>query len=103
MNLNNLKGASLKENHMMTTSHDALRTTFIIRISIFTNNLNFLINQNTYKMTCDSKIILYGNITLPHSFHSIIAYYCSMLKLCLFSWTENITCLSGNSLKIPKG
>jgi len=25
-----------------------------------------------------------------------------MLKRCLFSWTENITCLSENSLKITK-
>ena len=63
MNLNNPQGASLKQNHMMTTSHDALRTTFIVRFSTFTNN--FLINQNTNKMTCNSKINLYGNITLP--------------------------------------
>jgi len=86
----------LKKIKLMTTASDALRVTFIVRFSTFTNNLNFLINQNTYKMTCDSKINLYGNITLPQSLHSInIAYYLFMLKFSLFSWTEN-------SLKIPK-
>jgi len=29
MNLNNPKGASFKENHLMTTARDALRTTSI--------------------------------------------------------------------------
>ena len=54
------KGASFKENHPMTTAGDALRTTFIFRFRTLTNNLNFLTNQNTYKMTCDSKInVLY--------------------------------------------
>ena len=43
---------------MMTTARDALRTTSIFRLRSLTNNLNFL-NQNTYKMTCDSKINLY--------------------------------------------
>jgi len=38
-----------------------LRTTFIFRFRTLTNNLNFLTNQNTYKMTCDSKINLLSN------------------------------------------
>jgi len=42
MNLNNPKGAS-QQNHLMTTARDALRVTFIVRFSTFTNNLNFLI------------------------------------------------------------
>jgi hypothetical protein len=40
--LNNPKGASFKENHLTTTAHDALRTTFIFRFRTLTNNLNFL-------------------------------------------------------------
>ena len=98
INLNNPNGALLKENHLMITARGALGVTFIVRFSIFTNNLNFLINQNTYKMTCDSKINLYSNITLSQSLHSIIEYYFVML----FSWTENFTSLSGKRLKILK-
>jgi hypothetical protein len=33
--LNNPKGASFKENRLMTTAHDALRTTSIFRFSTF--------------------------------------------------------------------
>ena len=40
--LNNPKGASFKENRLMTTAHDALRTTSIFRFSTYENNLNFL-------------------------------------------------------------
>ena len=64
MDINNLKGASFKENNLMTTARDALRTMFILRFSTLTNNLNFLNPpKNTYKMTCDSKIILLHNNT----------------------------------------
>jgi hypothetical protein len=38
---------TFKENHLMTTARDALRTTSIFRLSTFTNNLNFL-NQSKY-------------------------------------------------------
>jgi hypothetical protein len=41
-NLNNPKGVSFKENDLMTTARDALRTTSILRFSTYTNNLNFL-------------------------------------------------------------
>jgi hypothetical protein len=41
-NLNNHKGASFKENHLMTKACDALRTTSILRFCTLTNNLNFL-------------------------------------------------------------
>jgi hypothetical protein len=44
---NNLKGASFKENRLMTTAHDALRTTSIFRFSTYENNLNFL-NQSKH-------------------------------------------------------
>jgi hypothetical protein len=47
MNLNNPKGASFKENHLMTTARDALRTTSTFRFSTYTNNLNFL-NQSKH-------------------------------------------------------
>jgi hypothetical protein len=47
INLNNPKGASFKENHLMTTARDALRTTFIFRLRTLENNLNFL-NQSKY-------------------------------------------------------
>ena len=47
INLNNPKGASFKENHPMTTTPDALRTTCIFRFRTFTNNLNFL-NQSKH-------------------------------------------------------
>ena len=43
----------------MTTACDALGTLSIFRFSTYENVLNFLTNQNTYKMTCDSKINLY--------------------------------------------
>ena len=39
MNLNNPKGTSFTENHLMTTAHDALRTTSIFRFCTLTNNL----------------------------------------------------------------
>jgi hypothetical protein len=42
INLNNPKGASFKENRMMTMARDALRTTYIFRFSTYENNLNFL-------------------------------------------------------------
>jgi hypothetical protein len=42
MNLNNPKGASFKENHLMTMARDALRTTSIFRFRTLPNNLNFL-------------------------------------------------------------
>jgi hypothetical protein len=42
MNLDNRKGASFKENHVMTTARDALRTTSIFRFRTLENNLNFL-------------------------------------------------------------
>jgi hypothetical protein len=42
LNLNNPKGASFKENHLMTTARVALRTTSIFRFRSLTNNLNFL-------------------------------------------------------------
>jgi hypothetical protein len=42
MNLNNPKGASFKENHLMTMACDALRTMSIFRFRPLTNNLNFL-------------------------------------------------------------
>jgi hypothetical protein len=38
MNLNIPKGASFKENHLMTTTRDALRTTSIVRFRTLTNN-----------------------------------------------------------------
>ena len=47
MNLNIPKGASFKENHLMTTARDALRTTSIFRFSTLENNLNFL-NQSKH-------------------------------------------------------
>jgi hypothetical protein len=47
INLNNPKGASFKENHLMTTARDALRTTSIFRSHSLTNNLNFL-NQSKH-------------------------------------------------------
>ena len=43
----------------MTTARDALRTTSIFRFRPLTTNLNFLTNQNTYKMACDSNINLF--------------------------------------------
>jgi hypothetical protein len=43
--LDNPKGASFKENHLMTTTRDALRTTTICLFCTLTNNLNFL-NQS---------------------------------------------------------
>ena len=42
MDINNPKGASFKENNLMTTARDALRTMFILRFSTLTNNLNLL-------------------------------------------------------------
>ena len=42
VNLNNSKGASFKENHLMTTARDTLRTTSILRYRSLTNNLDFL-------------------------------------------------------------
>jgi hypothetical protein len=39
MNLNNPKRASFKENHLMTTARDALRTTSIYRFSTYVMNL----------------------------------------------------------------
>ena len=59
INLNNPKGASFKENHLMTTARDAFRMTSIFRFRSLTNNLNCL-NQSKHK-TCDSKINLYSN------------------------------------------
>ena len=47
INLNNAKGASFKENHLMTTARDALRMTSIFRFSTYENNLNFL-NQSKH-------------------------------------------------------
>ena len=47
MNLNNPKGASFKENHLMTTARDALRTTSIFRFRTLENDLNFL-NQSKH-------------------------------------------------------
>ena len=47
MNLNNTKGTSFNENHLMTTVRDALRTTSIFRFRTLTNNLNFL-NQSKH-------------------------------------------------------
>jgi hypothetical protein len=47
MNLDNPKGASFKENHLMTTARDALRTTSIFKFSTLTNNHNFL-NQSKH-------------------------------------------------------
>jgi hypothetical protein len=47
MDINNPKGASFKENHLMTTARDALRTMFIFRFSTLTNNLNFLNPKKT--------------------------------------------------------
>jgi hypothetical protein len=62
MNLNNLKGASFKEIHLMTTARDALGTTSINRFRSLTNNLNFL-NQSKQVY---SKINLCTNIlTVP--------------------------------------
>jgi hypothetical protein len=49
----------------MTTARDALRTSSIIKIRTLENNLNFLNNQNTYIMTCDSKVNQF-NLLLPH-------------------------------------
>jgi hypothetical protein len=45
-NLNSPKGASFKENHLMTTARDTLRTTSIFRFRTLTN-LNFL-NQSKH-------------------------------------------------------
>jgi hypothetical protein len=42
INLNNPICASFKENPLLTTARDALRTTSIFRFRILTNNLNFL-------------------------------------------------------------
>jgi len=42
VNLNNPKCASFKENHLMTTAHDALGTTSIFRFRSLTNNINFV-------------------------------------------------------------
>jgi hypothetical protein len=47
--LNNPKGASFKENRLMTTARNALRTTFIFRFSTYENNLNFL-NQSKWQV-----------------------------------------------------
>jgi hypothetical protein len=47
MNLNNPKGASFKENHLMTTACNALRAMSIFRFYSLTNNLNFL-NQSKH-------------------------------------------------------
>ena len=64
MDLNNPKGASFKENNLMTTARDALRTMFIFRFSTLTHNLNLLNPpKTTYTMTCDSKINLLHNNT----------------------------------------
>ena len=45
--MNNPKGASFKEKHMMTTARDVLRTMSILRFCSLTNNLNFL-NQSKH-------------------------------------------------------
>ena len=47
MNLNNPKGASFKENRLMTTARDALETTSISIFSTYENNFNFL-NQSKH-------------------------------------------------------
>ena len=47
MNLNNHKGVSFKEKHLMTTACDALRMTSIFRFSTYEDNLNFL-NQSKH-------------------------------------------------------
>jgi hypothetical protein len=47
MNLNNPKGVSFKENHLLTTARDALRTTSVFRFCLMTNNLNIL-NQSKH-------------------------------------------------------
>jgi hypothetical protein len=47
INLYNPKGASVKENHLMTTEPDALRTTSISRFRTLENNLNYL-NQSKH-------------------------------------------------------
>ena len=47
----------------MTTASNTLRTMSIFRFRTLENNLKFLnqTHQNTYKMTCDSKINLCDN------------------------------------------
>jgi hypothetical protein len=44
---NNAKGASYKENRLMTTARDALGTTSIFRFSTYEYNLN-LLNQSKH-------------------------------------------------------
>jgi hypothetical protein len=41
INWNNPKCASFEENHLMTKTRDALRTTSIFKFRSLTNNLNF--------------------------------------------------------------
>jgi hypothetical protein len=62
INLNNPKGASFKENHLMTTAHDALRTMSILRFSTYTNNLNFL-NQSKQFIRIDRNF-LFGSFKI---------------------------------------
>jgi hypothetical protein len=47
INLIYAKCALFKENRLMTTARDALRTTSIFRFSAYENNLNYL-NQSKY-------------------------------------------------------
>jgi hypothetical protein len=48
LNLNNPKGASFKENRLMTTSCNTLGTTSIFRFSTYENNLNIDFYQEKY-------------------------------------------------------
>jgi hypothetical protein len=56
MNLINPKGASFKENHLMTTAWERRLFSDSVHCKITST---FQTNQNTYNMTCDSKINLY--------------------------------------------
>ena len=42
INLNNPKGTSFKETHLITTTRDAMRTTSNFRVRSLTDKLNFL-------------------------------------------------------------
>jgi len=63
INLNKPKGASFKENHPMTTTWDALRTTCIFKFRTLTNNFNFFKPIKTHiKWHVTLKLIYLRNI-----------------------------------------
>jgi hypothetical protein len=93
VNLNNPKGASFKENHLMTTTRDALRTTSICRFLIVGNIFRLEACMNSLvKVPPYSKLNFQGKKFFTQNWCNITLKFRIFLTMIIEEWLFHVVC-----------